>query len=100
MWTKISLRRAQRLTPVVSIQNRYNLEDRRSEPLVDLCEQEQLVFLPWAPIQDLDGNPVVREIARNTTRPLGRSCSPGCSPARRRSSRSPVPQRFPTLRRT
>ena len=57
------LRRAQALTPVVSIQNRYNLDDRRSEPLVDLCEQEQLAFLPWAPIQDLDGNAVVQEVA-------------------------------------
>ena len=57
------LRRAQRLAPVVSIQNRYNLDDRQSEPLVDLCEQEQLAFLPWAPIQDLDGNPVVPEVA-------------------------------------
>ena len=57
------LRRAQQLTPVVSIQNRYNLDDRRSEPLVDLCEQGQLAFLPWAPIQNLDGNPVVQEVA-------------------------------------
>jgi pyridoxine 4-dehydrogenase len=57
------LRRAQRLTPIVSIQNRYNLGDRDSESLVDLCEQETLVFLPWAPIQDLDGNAAVREIA-------------------------------------
>jgi pyridoxine 4-dehydrogenase len=57
------LRRAQRLTPIVSIQNRYNVSDRTSESIVDLCEQEQLVFLPWAPIQDLDGNRVVQEIA-------------------------------------
>jgi pyridoxine 4-dehydrogenase len=57
------LRRAQRLTAVVSIQNRYNLSDRRSEPLIDLCEQESLVFLPWAPIQDLDRSRVLREIA-------------------------------------
>ena len=58
------VRRAQRLTPVVSIQNRYNVDDRRSASLVDLCEQEQMVFLPWAPIQDLDGNRVVRELAQ------------------------------------
>ena len=57
------LRRAQRLTPIVSIQNRYNVDDRRSESLVDLCEQEQIAFLPWAPIQNLDGNRVVREMA-------------------------------------
>jgi aryl-alcohol dehydrogenase-like predicted oxidoreductase len=58
------LRRVQRLTPVVSIQNRYNVNDRQSESLVDLCEQEQLVFLPWAPIQDLNNNTGVQEIAR------------------------------------
>jgi aryl-alcohol dehydrogenase-like predicted oxidoreductase len=58
------LRRAQRLTAVVSIQNRYNLTDRTSESLIDLCEQERLAFLPWAPIQDLDV-PLVEEIARH-----------------------------------
>jgi pyridoxine 4-dehydrogenase len=58
------LRRAQKLTPVVSVQNRYNLDDRQSEPLVDLCEQERLAFLPWAPIQDLDDDRQVQEIAR------------------------------------
>lgn len=62
--TEDQLRRAQRLTPIVSIQNRYNVEDRRSESLIDLCEQEQMVFLPWAPIQDLDRNRTVREIAQ------------------------------------
>jgi pyridoxine 4-dehydrogenase len=35
-----------------------------SESLVDLCEQEQLVFLPWAPIQDHD-NPTVRQLAQD-----------------------------------
>ena len=59
--TEEQLRQAQTLTPVVSIQNRYNPSDRRSEGLVDLCEQEQLTFLPWAPIQDM--NPVVEKIA-------------------------------------
>jgi pyridoxine 4-dehydrogenase len=62
--TEGQLRRAQRLTPIVSIQNRYNVEDRRSESLIDLCEQEQMVFLPWAPIQDLDRNRIVQEMAR------------------------------------
>jgi pyridoxine 4-dehydrogenase len=62
--TEDQIRRAQRLTPIVSIQNRYNVDDRRSESLVDLCEQEQMVFLPWAPIQDLDNNRTVQEIAR------------------------------------
>jgi aryl-alcohol dehydrogenase-like predicted oxidoreductase len=63
--TEDQLRRAQRLTPIVSIQNRYNVEDRQSESLVDLCEQEQMVFLPWAPIQNLDRHRIVREMAQS-----------------------------------
>jgi pyridoxine 4-dehydrogenase len=62
-FTEQQLRDAQRLTAVVSIQNRFNVGDRTSESLLDLCEQEQLVFIPWAPIQDLDDNPAVRDIA-------------------------------------
>jgi len=62
--TERQLRVAQRLTPIVSIQNRYNVDDRHSESLVDLCEQEQLIFLPWAPIQNLDSNQVVQELAK------------------------------------
>ncbi|GAA4473702.1 aldo/keto reductase [Phytohabitans houttuyneae] len=57
------VRVAQRLTPVVSVQNRYNVDDRRSESIVDLCEQESIAFLPWAPIHDPEGNPAIREIA-------------------------------------
>jgi aryl-alcohol dehydrogenase-like predicted oxidoreductase len=63
--TENQLRRAQRLTPLVSIQNRYNVDDRRSESLVDLCEQERMVFLPWAPIQNHGDNRTVRELARS-----------------------------------
>jgi pyridoxine 4-dehydrogenase len=62
--TEDQVRRAQRLTPIVSIQNRFNVADRRSESLIDLCEQEQMVFLPWAPIQDLDSNSIVQQIAQ------------------------------------
>jgi len=57
------LRRAQVMTPIVSIQNRYNPADRKSDSLVDLCEQEEMVFLPWAPIQNLDRSPALADIA-------------------------------------
>jgi aryl-alcohol dehydrogenase-like predicted oxidoreductase len=52
------LRIAQSLTPVVSVQNRYNHRDRDSESMVDVCEQEGIAFLPWAPIQDADAGRV------------------------------------------
>jgi len=52
--TEPELHVASSLTPVVSIQNRFNASDRSSESLVDLSEQEGFVFLPWAPIIDPD----------------------------------------------
>jgi pyridoxine 4-dehydrogenase len=45
---------AERIVPIVSIQNRFNVTDRGSESLIDLCEQQDMVFLPWAPIQQAD----------------------------------------------
>lgn len=58
------LRQAQQLTPVVSLQNRFNPGDRSSEALIDLCEIEDIAFLPWAPIQDLEGHRAVQEIVQ------------------------------------
>ncbi len=57
------LRKAQRLTPIVSVQNRYNMSDRSSESMVDLCEEEQMAFLPWAPIQDTDRKGALHRVA-------------------------------------
>jgi pyridoxine 4-dehydrogenase len=56
------LREAQRLTAIVSVQNRYNAADRSSDSMVDLCEQEMITFIPWAPIQ-AEGSPAVTEAA-------------------------------------
>jgi diketogulonate reductase-like aldo/keto reductase len=46
------------------VQNRYNAADRKSESMVDTCEQEQIAFLPWAPIQQAEGNPAVAQAAK------------------------------------
>jgi len=62
--SEAQLRTAQQVTPVVSVQNRYNAADRKSESMVDTCEQEQIAFLPWAPIQQADGNPAVTQAAK------------------------------------
>jgi pyridoxine 4-dehydrogenase len=59
------LREAERITPVVSVQNRYNLVDRESDPVVDVCDEEMLDFLPWAPIQDADRIPAVLAAANS-----------------------------------
>ena len=61
--TEEQLRTAQSMTPVVSVQNRYNVTDRRSESMLDLCEQEQIAFLPYSPVQDFEDNTVVEDTA-------------------------------------
>ena len=41
---------ARKIVPIVSVQNRYNIEDRKSENVLVYCEKENLGFLPWFPI--------------------------------------------------
>jgi len=44
------IEQAKKVMPIVSVQNRYNIEDRASEEALDYCEREKMAFLPWAPI--------------------------------------------------
>jgi pyridoxine 4-dehydrogenase len=44
------LRIAQKLVPVVSVQNRYNLGDRSPEDVLDVCAEERIGFIPWFPL--------------------------------------------------
>src|SRR5438477_1062808 len=39
-----------RITPVVSVQNRYNLVDRSSEKVLEYCTKENLGFIPFFPL--------------------------------------------------
>jgi pyridoxine 4-dehydrogenase len=42
--------RAREIVPIVSVQNRYNVDDRESESVLGYCEKERLGFLPWRPV--------------------------------------------------
>src|SRR5437667_3655676 len=42
--------RARKILPIVSVQNEYNIEDRKSEKALAYCEREGLGFMPWFPI--------------------------------------------------
>jgi aryl-alcohol dehydrogenase-like predicted oxidoreductase len=67
------LRAAQRITRVATVQNRYNLVDRASESVLDVCAAEGLAFLPWFPIATGElartGGPLATVAARVGTRP-------------------------------
>jgi len=54
------IERAGKVVPIVSIQNRYNFDDRKWDSAVDYCAKENLGFLPWAPVggnRGLGGGP-------------------------------------------
>src|SRR5437763_8693256 len=42
--------RAREIAQIVSVQNRYNVEDRESEDVLAYSEKKKLAFLPWFPI--------------------------------------------------
>jgi aryl-alcohol dehydrogenase-like predicted oxidoreductase len=44
------IERAQRTVPIVSVQNQYNIADRKHEDTLQYCEQHQLAFIPWFPV--------------------------------------------------
>jgi aryl-alcohol dehydrogenase-like predicted oxidoreductase len=41
---------ARQITEIVSVQNLYNLTDRKHEAVLDYCEENQLGFIPWFPL--------------------------------------------------
>jgi aryl-alcohol dehydrogenase-like predicted oxidoreductase len=56
--------RARKIVPIVSVQNRYSFADREWDFLLDHCEQNNIAFLPWAPLgQGRKANEVLEKVA-------------------------------------
>lgn len=56
------IRRAQSVAPIAAVQNSYNLSDRGSDDVIDHCESEGIVFVPYYPLGGTSP-PAVEEIA-------------------------------------
>ena len=41
---------ARKIVPIVSVQNLYNLVERKSEDVLDYCDRQAIGFIPWFPI--------------------------------------------------
>jgi pyridoxine 4-dehydrogenase len=48
--TVAQLEMARSITPIVSVQNEYNLQNRTSEDVLAACERLGIAFLPWYPL--------------------------------------------------
>ncbi|QMV19059.1 oxidoreductase [Granulicella sp. 5B5] len=44
------IEQARKVVEIVSVQNKYNLTDRASEPVLEYCEKEGIAFIPWFPV--------------------------------------------------
>ena len=48
--TPAEIERAKKTVDIVSVQNQYNIGDRRYEETLNYCEQHKLGFIPWFPV--------------------------------------------------
>ena len=70
--TPKEIEQARKVLPIISVQNEYNIEDRKSEETLAYCEKEKLGFIPWAPIGGSGssltkpGNPLEAEAKRHS----------------------------------
>ncbi|MGH8165264.1 MAG: aldo/keto reductase, partial [Rhodanobacteraceae bacterium] len=68
--TPAEIEQARKVLPIVSVQNEYNIEDRKSDGTLAYCEKENLGFIPWFPLGGSGnsllkpGNPLEAEAKR------------------------------------
>jgi len=63
--TREHIKRARKIVPIVSVQNRYSFADRESDFIVNYCEENDIAFLPWAPIgQGKTAHDAVAQVAQ------------------------------------
>ena len=48
--TPDEIERAQKTVPIVSVQNKYSLAERKNEPTLAFCTAHNIAFLPWYPL--------------------------------------------------
>jgi pyridoxine 4-dehydrogenase len=60
------IQRAATVVPVAAVQNRYNLsEGKHDEGVIDYCEQQDMVFVPYFPLRGEDGADLAHVAARH-----------------------------------
>ena len=57
------IERARTVVPIAAVQNEYNLDERESDVVVDYCEREGIIFVPYYPL-GADASRGVRAVAK------------------------------------
>jgi pyridoxine 4-dehydrogenase len=64
--TREHIERARKIVPIVSVQNRYSFADRESDFIVDYCEQNEIAFIPWAPLgQAREAHDAIKKVSQS-----------------------------------
>jgi aryl-alcohol dehydrogenase-like predicted oxidoreductase len=58
---------ARKIVAIVTVQNRYNITDRKWDNTLAYCEKEQIGFMPWAPVGGTRGvtSAALEKVAEN-----------------------------------
>ena len=86
-----TFKRAQKIVPIVSVQNRYSFADRESDFIVDFCEQQGIAFFPWAPLgQAREAHDAIKKEAESSAR--NAAASRACMAAQALEGHHPHPR--------
>lgn len=62
------IKKAQQYIKVVSVQNKYSVDNREWEPVLDYCGTQQMAFIPWYPLNagNVRSAEVLKKVAAQT----------------------------------
>ena len=61
--------KAREIVPIAAVQNQYNLSERRHDEVVDYCEREGIVFVPFSPLRETGGGELAAIAERHGATP-------------------------------
>jgi pyridoxine 4-dehydrogenase len=63
------IERARKVVPIAAVQNEYNIDEREYDEVVDYCEREKIVFVPYYPLGADEGRAVKETADRHHATP-------------------------------
>lgn len=63
------IERARRVVPIAAVQNHFSVSERASDPVVDYCAREGIVFVPFFPLRGTGGGAVADIAMRRKATP-------------------------------
>ena len=59
------LEEARQIVPIVSVQNRFNIQDQTAANVLQACERANIAFLPWSPLKGSSQNTALEQLAQS-----------------------------------